>query len=67
MSHHFGLRSHAVPERLYPFAAQNAEDHHEGMEEVGEIPPAEKKRNKTDDSAFCLGNACLTLTSVLMG
>ena len=55
MSHHFCLRSHAVPERLDPLAAQNAEDHHEGMEEVGEVPPGgEIKRKSVIKLSLCL-------------
>jgi len=38
-THHFLLTAHAVPERLHPLPTQNTKDHHEGVEEVSEVPP----------------------------
>lgn len=35
----FLVRPHAVPQGFDPLAAQNAENHHERVEEVVEIPP----------------------------
>ena len=39
------FRPHAIPERLHPFSAQDAEDHHEGVEEIREIPPGREISN----------------------
>ena len=38
-TYNFGFSSHAVPEWFDPLSAQNSEDHHEGMKEIGEVPP----------------------------
>ena len=35
-----GVDEHAVPHRLDPLAAQHAEDDHEAVQEVLEVPPA---------------------------
>lgn len=32
------LGSHTIPQRLGPFSAQDAEDHHERMEEILKVP-----------------------------
>ena len=37
-SYRFSLNSHTVPQWFYPLPAQNSEDHHERMEEIGKIP-----------------------------
>ena len=43
-THHFELAAHAVPEWLHPLPAQDPEYHHEGVEEVSEVPPKAKNR-----------------------
>ena len=40
--HHFFLDPHAVPERLDPLPAQDTEYHHEGVEEVTEVPSGQQ-------------------------
>ena len=40
--HHFFLDPHAVPERLDPLPTQDTEYHHEGVEEVTEVPSVQQ-------------------------
>lgn len=35
---HSLFRSHAIPQRLNPFAAENAKNHHERVKKIIEIP-----------------------------
>ena len=45
MSHRYILlEPHAVPQWLDPLPAQDPEDHHEGVEEVREVPPGQGVR-----------------------
>ena len=39
ISYHFALGPHTVPKGFDPFPAQYPKYHHEGVKEVGEIPP----------------------------
>ena len=46
---YLSLGPHAVVQGLDPFSAEDAEHHHEGVEEVAEVPPRQRvatKQNK---------------------
>ena len=45
-TYHFSFNPHTVPERFNPLPAQNSEDHHERMKEIGKVPPKKTKQNR---------------------
>ena len=53
LSYHFRLGSHAVPQWFDPFPAQDSENHHERMKEIGKIPPENDKYSVIGFPLFC--------------